>query len=122
MKLHTTSEAGMLSYVSTLTTHTRLLHHSQSPQSPLTVTTHNDASIVIVLHEAVMEPHKLLVLPYRGEVGLLELLQCGLARTKEQTPHNRFRAFEIISDAENTDPAVSYSKYLQAPFLMIVSD
>jgi len=94
VKLHTTSEgrdvvtcinAGGVHNTHEATSPLTITTHNHHSQSPLTITTHNDASIVIVLHEAVMEPHKLLMLPYRGEVSLLELLQCGLGEKKHCT-------------------------------------
>ncbi len=43
--------------------------------------THNKTSIVFVLYKAIMKPYKLLVLSYRIEICLLELLQ-GCLETK----------------------------------------
>ena len=40
--------------------------------------THDDASIILALHEAIMQPDELLVLPHCGEVSLLEGLQSRL--------------------------------------------
>lgn len=39
---------------------------------------HNDASIVLVLHESVVQPNELLVFTYSGEVCFLKSLECSL--------------------------------------------
>ena len=52
---------------------------------------HNDAGKLLVVHEAVVQPHKLIVLPQAGELCLLEGLQSGLRGTGVVHGHHKLQ-------------------------------
>lgn len=47
------------------------------------INTHNNASIILILHKSVVKPHKFLMLTYGCEISFLESLESGLQITKQ---------------------------------------